>query len=229
MTRTALITGSNRGIGFEICRQLARQKLRVILTARDSQLGANAAGKLQAEGLDVVFELLDVEDERSVRDCGRRLREYGITVDVLINNAAIYPQGALLSLETETLWEAMSLNFLGAFRVCRAFMPAMVKAGYGRVVNMSSGYGSFHQGLGGPAAYSLSKAALNAFTLKLAREVPETVKVNAACPGWVRTRMGGSDAPRSVEEGADTAVWLATLPGDGPTGGFFRNRKPISW
>lgn len=229
MTRTALVTGGNRGIGLEICRQLARKGLKVILTARDSRLGEDAADVLRAEGLDVIFERLDVADEASVRDCARRLREADIAVDVLANNAGIYPQGELLSLETKTLSETMSVNFLGAFRTCRAFVPAMIEAGYGRVVNISSGYGSFHEGLGGSAAYSLSKAALNALTLKLSREVPDQVKVNAACPGWVRTRMGGDSAPRSVEEGADTPVWLATLPDDGPTGGFFRNRKPISW
>lgn len=229
MTRTALVTGGNRGIGFEICRQLARKGLKVILTARDSRLGADATGELRMEGLDVMSEQLDVADEASVCDCARRLREAGILVDVLVNNAGIYPQGKLLSLETEILSEAMTVNFLGAFRICCAFVPAMIEAGYGRVVNLSSGYGSFHEGLGGPAAYSLSKAALNALTLKLSQEVPDRVKVNAACPGWVRTRMGGDSAPRSAEEGADTAVWLATLPDDGPTGGFFRNRKPISW
>jgi NAD(P)-dependent dehydrogenase (short-subunit alcohol dehydrogenase family) len=105
----------------------------------------------------------------------------------------------------------------------------MIARGYGRIVNLSSGYGSFAEGLEGPAAYSLSKAALNALTVRLAREARGDVKVNAACPGWVRTRMGGDTAPRAVEEGANTIVWLATLPADGPSGGFFRDRRAISW
>lgn len=105
----------------------------------------------------------------------------------------------------------------------------MVERGYGRAVNVSSGYGSFAEGLEGPAAYALSKVALNAHTLRLASEVSGDVKVNAACPGWVRTRMGGSGATRSVEQGADTIVWLATLDGDGPSGGFFRDRERIGW
>ena len=227
--RTALVTGGNRGIGFEACRQLARSGLRVVLTARDPDLGTAAASQLVEEGLDVQFTSMDVGDERSVAECARELGEARIQVDVLVNNAGTYPEGALLSLDTEKLVDAFRINFLGAFWTCRAFVPAMIDSGYGRVVNVSSGYGSFAEGLEGPPAYSLSKAALNALTFKLASEVPGHVKVNAMCPGWVRTRMGGPDAPRSVEQAADTLVWLATLPDDGPTGGFFRDRRPISW
>jgi NAD(P)-dependent dehydrogenase (short-subunit alcohol dehydrogenase family) len=227
--RTALVTGGNRGIGFEACRQLARSGLRVVLTARDPDLGTSAARQLVEEGLDVLFAPMDVGDEQSVAECARELGEASIQVDVLVNNAGISPGGALVSLSTDKLVDAFRVNFLGAFWTCRAFVPAMIDAGYGRVVNVSSGYGSFAEGLEGPPAYSLSKAALNAFTCKLAREVPGHVKVNAMCPGWVRTRMGGPDAPRSVEQAADTLVWLATLPDEGPNGGFFRDRRPISW
>jgi NAD(P)-dependent dehydrogenase (short-subunit alcohol dehydrogenase family) len=227
--RTAIVTGGNRGIGFEACRQLARSGLRVVLTARAAELGTAAARQLVDEGLDVQFTPMDVGDERSVAACARKLGEARIHVDVLVNNAGISPEGALLSLATEKLVDAFRVNFLGAFWTCRAFVPAMIEAGYGRVVNVSSGYGSFAEGLEGPPAYSLSKAALNAFTCKLASEVPGHVKVNAMCPGWVRTRMGGPDAPRSVEQAADTLVWLATLANDGPTGGFFRDRRAISW
>ncbi len=227
--RTALVTGGNRGIGFEACRQLARAGLRVVLTARDPGLGTAAAQQLAGEGLDVRFAAMDVGDEASVAECARQLGEAGIGVDVLINNAGVSPEGALLSLPTEKLLDALRVNFLGAFWACRAFVPAMIDAGYGRIVNVSSGYGAFSRGLEGPPAYSLSKAALNAFTLKLAAELPAQVKVNAMCPGWVRTRMGGSEAPRSVEQAPDTLVWLATLPEDGPSGGFFRDRRPVPW
>jgi NAD(P)-dependent dehydrogenase (short-subunit alcohol dehydrogenase family) len=118
---------------------------------------------------------------------------------------------------------------MGAFFCCRAFTPAMVRAGWGRVVNVSSHFGSFAAGLEGAPAYSISKAAMNALTVKLAEALPGGVKVNAMSPGWVRTRMGGAGADRSVEEGCDTIVWLATLPDDGPTGGFFMDRRPLAW
>jgi NAD(P)-dependent dehydrogenase (short-subunit alcohol dehydrogenase family) len=150
-------------------------------------------------------------------------------VDVLVNNAGVYGGGSLLSTAVEDLRRAFDTNFWGAVWACRAWVPKMVERGYGRVVNVSSGYGSFAEGLEGPAPYALSKAALNALTLRLASEVSGDVKVNAVCPGWVRTRMGGKGARRSVEEGAETIVWLATLGRDGPTGGLFRDRERIEW
>ena len=124
---------------------------------------------------------------------------------------------------------SLDVNLMGALRTARAFMPAMVARGWGRVVNVSSIWGSFAKGLGGPPGYSVSKAALNALTVQLAREAGGGILVNAMCPGWVRTRMGGSNASRSPAEGADTAIFLATLPDDGPTGGFFSDRTPIAW
>ena len=174
-------------------------------------------------------EVLDVSSERSVWLCAARLERTEERVDVLVNNAAIYPPGSLVGTSPEVLRETLAINFLGAVWTCQAFVPGMLRRRYGRVVNVSSGSGSMAEGLEGPAAYCLSKAALNAFTVKLASEVRGDVKVNAVCPGWVRTRMGGRRAPVSVERGAETAVWLATLPVDGPSGGFFRNRRPIAW
>lgn len=228
--RTALVTGANRGIGFEVCRQLGHKGLRIILTARNPERGERAAARLQTEGLDVRFELMDVSDRGPIVACADRLRRGGLHVDVLVNNAAIYPTGPVLKTTPETFCETLDTNFLGAVWTCQAFVPAMLRAGYGRIVNVSSGYGAFAEDLEGPAAaYSLSKAALNALTLRLARELRGDVKANAVCPGWVRTRMGGPGATVSVADGADTVVWLATLAASGPNGGFFRERRSIPW
>ena len=227
MDHTALVTGANRGIGLEACRQLARSGLRVVLTARDPDRGADTAEALRNEGLDVSFEELDVTDGGSVEACARRLSDAGIEVDVLVNNAGVYPTEGVFSISEETFERALEINTVGPFRTCRTFVPAMVRRGYGRVVNVSSG-GSFGEGIG-PVAYGASKAAQNALTVKVAEAVRGDVKVNAMCPGWVRTEMGGSGALRSPVQAADTLVWLATLPTDGPNGSFFRDRKPIPW
>jgi len=226
--RTALVTGGNRGIGLEACRRLAKAGLRVVLTARDAERGEEASEALREGGLDVFFEQLDVADGGSVEACARRLSEGGTEVDVLVNNAGVYPAEGVFSVDEETFERAMNINTLGPFRTCRAFVPAMVRRGYGRVVNVSSGGGSFGEGIG-PVAYGASKAALNALTVKVAEAVRGDVKANAMCPGWVRTEMGGQGAPRSPAEAADALLWLATLPPDGPNGGFFRDRRPIPW
>ena len=218
--RVALVTGGNRGIGFEVCRQLAGQGLRVLLGARDATLGKKAATQLGVEAVK-----LDVADPASVTAAAKRVG----AIDVLVNNAGVYPSGKVLDSDPSPWRECFNVNFFGALWTCRAFVPGMLERGYGRVVNVSSGYGAISEGLEGPAPYSVSKAALNALTIKLASEMGGDVKVNAACPGWVRTRMGGPGASSSVEQGADTIVWLATLPADGPSGGFFRHRRAIPW
>jgi NAD(P)-dependent dehydrogenase (short-subunit alcohol dehydrogenase family) len=228
VTRTALVTGGNRGIGFEACRQLAGAGMNVVLAAREPERGEQAAQELRDEGLDVAYARLDVADSHSVEDCARRLADAGTEVDALVNNAGVYPTEGVFSVSEETFEMALEVNTLGPFRTCQAFVPMMFQRGYGRVVNISSGGGSFGEGLG-PAAYAVSKAALNALTVKVAQAVRGDVKVNAMCPGWVRTDMGGSGAPRSTEEAADTLVWLATPSKGGPNGGFFRDRKPIPW
>ena len=229
MARTALVTGGNRGIGLEACRELARVGHAVVLTARSETSGKRAAQTLAKEGLDVRFEAMDVADEDSVAACAKRLAAARVHVDMLVNNAGVYPNGSLPDLATETMMAAIQTNFLGAFWCCRAFMPAMIRARWGRVVNVSSHFGSFDEGLPGAPAYSISKAALNALTVKLAEAAPSSVKVNSMCPGWVKTRMGGAGADVTVEEACDTLVWLATLPDNGPTGGFFRDRRVIHW
>lgn len=228
MLRTALVTGGNRGIGLEVCRQLARLGHRVILTARDAERGASAASALAGEG-DVRFERVDVSDEDAVFACAERLKAAGFAVDVLVNNAGLYPAGRLLETSPKVFREALDVNFLGALWTSLAFVPGMQRRRWGRVVNVTSGYGFLKDGVPGPGAYALSKSALNALTVKLASEAGRGVKVNTADPGWVRTRMGGSAAPRTVEDGAAGIVWLATLPDDGPSGGFFRDRRRIAW
>ena len=226
---TAVVTGANRGIGLEVCRQLSRNGIDVILTGRDASAVATAVADLRGDGLGVVGEVLDVASEASVAACASRVEEQGRRVDVLVNNAGVYPDGDLLTSPAPAITDAMAVNFFGALWTARAWMPGMNRRGFGRIVNVTSGYGSFAEGLEGPAAYAISKAALNALTVRLSQEASGDVKVNAVCPGWVRTRMGGRGAPKSVEQGADTIVWLATLPGDGPSGGLFRNRKPVPW
>jgi NAD(P)-dependent dehydrogenase (short-subunit alcohol dehydrogenase family) len=150
-------------------------------------------------------------------------------VDTLVNNAGVLHEGPLLDLTDAQIAEAVMVHLTSPIRIIRSVVGNMVRGGYGRIVNVSSGWGSFAEGMGGPGDYGITKAALNALTVRLAKELPAAVKVNAMCPGWVRTRMGGEGATRTPDEGADTAVWLATLPDDGPTGGFFRDRKPIEW
>lgn len=227
--RTALVSGGNRGIGLEICRQLGARGLRIVLGARDLRLGRQAAGELRAAGIAVRVEQLDVADERSVQACVRRLGRARIAVDVLVNNAGVYEHGTLLRLQTEALRRSLDTHLLGPWWLARALMPGMQRRAYGRIVNLSSEYGSFAHGLGGAPAYAISKAALNALTLRLAQEAGPGVKVNSVCPGWVRTRIGGPEAPRDVAQGARTPVWLATLPEKGPNGGFFRDRRRFSW
>jgi NAD(P)-dependent dehydrogenase (short-subunit alcohol dehydrogenase family) len=229
--RTALVTGANRGIGLEVCRQLAATGLRVILTARDGAR-ADAAAATLADSGEVVAATLDVTDEHSVSTLAADLSRRGLQVDVLVNNAAVLVGESIGVLETavEDLRATFETNLFGAVLVSQAFVPSMIARRYGRVVNVSSQAGQLLSMKTYAPAYSMSKAALNAFTRQLASAAHgRNVLVNSADPGWVRTAMGGPSAPRSVEQGADTLVWLATLPAKGPTGGFFSDRKPIDW
>ncbi len=232
MARVALVTGANRGIGFEICRQLGRLGMQVVLTSRDEAKGEQAAKTLKAEGADIVYHPLDVASEDSVEMVWRFVRDRFGRLDVLVNNAGVYPDEgvSIFDISLNLLHETMAINTYGPFLMCKAFVPGMRKQNYGRVVNMSSGYGSITDMGGYTGAYKMSKVALNALTRIVAGELRGTnVKVNVMDPGWVRTDMGGRGASRSPEQGADTAVWLATLPDDGPTGGFFYDRKPTAW
>lgn len=217
MGGTALVTGGNRGIGRAIAAGLVARGCAVTITARDPAEGAAAAAALGCHWV-----------EADLRRPETLTRFQGADFDILVNNAGILPQGSLLE-NPGGFFEAMAVMVEGPFRLILALAPGMAARGYGRIVNVSSGWGAFAEGLGGPNAYGIAKAALNALTKALPRDLPSNVKVNAMCPGWVRTRMGGPNATRSPEEAADTAIWLATLPEDGPTGGFFRRRQPIAW
>jgi len=230
--RVALVTGANRGIGRAVAHGLAEHGLTVLLTARTLAAAESAAADLGPRGLRVAPHQLDVTQQRSVD----RLRpaveaEFG-RLDVLVNNAGAYYDDAqhATTADLAIVHAALDVNLIGAWRMCQAFVPLMRRRRYGRVVNVSSGAGTFRNQDAGTPAYSVSKAALNMLTVKLAAELHGAgVLVNAACPGWVRTDMGGPDADRSPEEGADTPVWLATLPDGGPTGTLFRDRRPIPW
>ena len=225
--RTALVTGGNRGIGLAVCKGLAQRCIDVIVTSRDVEAGREAISEI---GDRVSVEYFNARDHDSVDELVSRLDQRGVCVDVLVNNAAIYPAADALLVDDATISDAWEVNVMAPWRLIRRLTPGMVSRGYGRIVNISSGSGSLSTG-GDPAhaSYAVTKSALNALTVNLARTIPSTVKANAMCPGWVRTRMGGEGAPRTPDEGADTAIWLATLPDDGPTGGFFRDRRPIDW
>jgi len=232
--RVAVVTGANRGIGLEICRQLARrQDLRVVLTARNEAKGSAAAQKLRDEGLDVEFYPLDVTSEQSVKTFADWLEGTCKRCDILVNNAGIVadPRGSrFLDSKLAIYRQALDTNVFGPLLLAQALVPFMKKNRYGRIVNISSGQGQLSDMGAGTPAYRVSKTALNALTRVLAAEFAGSgILVNSMCPGWVRTDMGGPGAPRTVEQGADSAVWLATLPDDGPNGGFFRDRKPIAW
>lgn len=232
-SRIAVVTGANRGLGREIARQLLRRGLQVVLTSRDPARGEAAAEALRGEGLAPRFHPLDVtEDAGAVALRDWLDRSYG-RIDVLVNNAGVMLDGGGMSLGAlplDILGRTLEVNLYGALRVTQALLPLMRRHGYGRIVNMSSGLGQLADMRSGTPAYRISKTALNALTRILAAELAgSNIKVNALCPGWVRTDLGGPNATKSVEEGADTAVWLATLPDDGPSGGFFRERQPIPW
>src|ERR671915_175432 len=215
--QVALVTGSNRGIGFEIAKQLAMKKIEVILTSRDSANGEAAVRKIARDGVKKVVAMkLDVSNQVSVDNLLDKVEKTFGRLDILVNNAAILIDKhnvVASNADLETVKATLETNLIGAWRMCKAFIPLMKKNGYGRIVNVSSGAGQFeYMATSGGywPAYSVSKTSLNAL-----------------CPGWVRTDMGGSNAPRSVEEGAAIPVWLATLPDGGPTGQNYYDKKQI--
>lgn len=228
--KTALVTGANKGIGFEVVRQLARQGFRVFLGARNAKAGRDAAEKLSAEG-DVVFLEIDVSNEKSIRAAAEELSGQSDHLDVLVNNAGILldeDKGAL-TITPDIFETTLRTNTLGPWLVAKAFTSLLTKSREPRIVNVSSGGGQLEDGADGWApSYCVSKTALNGVTVQLAAALPEFA-VNSVCPGWVRTDMGGENATRSVGEGAATIVWLATKAPHDLTGKFVKDRKVIPW
>lgn len=237
--QVALVTGSNRGIGFEIAKQLAMKKIQVVLTSRNSANGEAALKRLTRDdgGIKKVVPMqLDVTNQVSVDRLLNKVEKTFGRLDILVNNAAILidrDDVVASSTDLETVKTTLETNLIGAWRMCKAFIPLMKKNNYGRIVNVSSGAGEFeYMATSGGywPAYCVSKASLNALTVMLASELRGTnILVNAVCPGWVRTDMGGPNATRSVEEGAATPVWLATLPDGGPTGCNYYDKEQTSW
>ena len=231
-TRVAVVTGGNRGIGREIVRQLASQGVTTVLTARDLGKAEIAAASFEHDGLPVVPRRLDVTHQQTVDALAASLEAEPGRLDVLVNNAGVSIDEGASGVEPDfdLIRATLETNLFGAWRVTAALLPLMRRGGYGRIVNVSSGSGQLDDMWGGSPGYRVSKTSLNVMTKILAHELAGTgILVNCCCPGWVETDMGGPNAQRTVEEGADTPVWLATLPDDGPTGGFFRDRKPIPW
>jgi len=244
----AVVTGGNRGIGREICRQLAEQGFHVILTARDTAKGREAVKALKQElgpkAGPVEFFRLDVTDAKRIRTLARHLERKHGGCDVLVNNAGIYLEGGydaegspIDSIQSEPMSkvrQTMETNLYGPLQLIQAILPMMKRHKRGRIVNVSSGSGQLTDIGVGEAGYRIAKTGLNAVTAIFAAELKTDPKakdilVNCMCPGWVKSDMGGPYATRSLAEGADTAVWLATLPKGGPKGGFFRDRKLIPW
>lgn len=228
--KTVLITGANRGIGFEIARQLAARGFHIVIGVRSEQQGQKAQRELEQAGRVSVL-VLDVSNSKSIAIAASKFAPIG-QLDVLVNNAGIYPDDGLsvLTISREQMVSTFQTNTFGALETTQAFLPYLKKASPARVINVSSGYGQIDGLSADVPSYCLSKLALNGITIMLAEALKEhRVAVNAMCPGWVRTDMGGSAAPRSVGEGADTAVWLATEADQNLTGKFFRHRKEIPW
>ena len=227
--RIAVVTGGNRGIGREVCRQLAAQGLKVVLTARDGDKARQATEELEG---DLVPFALDVTDPEGPARLTEFLERETGGVDVLVNNAGVFLDRSHggLNIPMEIVHETLEINVVGPWRLSQAVVPLMKRRGYGRIVNVSSGLGAMSEMSGGYPSYRVSKVSLNALTRIFADELRGTnILVNAVCPGWVQTDMGGPGAPTPVEQGADTIVWLATLPDGGPTGKFFRDRRQITW
>jgi NAD(P)-dependent dehydrogenase (short-subunit alcohol dehydrogenase family) len=224
----AVVTGANRGIGHEVVRQLAADGYIAVLGSRDQGKGERAAAEIGLDG--VIARQLDVSDDDSVREAGMWIEESLGRADVLVNNAAILydTSNRATDVSLDVIREALETNLFGAWRMAQALLPMLLRSPHPRIVNVSSGGGSLSTMGGGTPAYSVSKASLNALTRLLAGELRGRVLVNSVCPGWVATDMGGPGG-RPLQQGAAGVVWAATLPDDGPSGGFFRDGREVPW
>ena len=228
-TKIALVTGGNRGIGYEIAQGLLAKEYQVIITARSLDKAQQAGSKLQGKVIPVE---LDISSDRSIQAAFENVKQKIDRLDVLVNNAGIYPDEGvdILTIDRELLNLTLNTNTFGAIQVTQAFLPLLEKSSDARVINMSSGMGSLDGLITTAPSYCLSKLALNGATIMLAESLQtKGIAVNSMCPGWVRTDMGGSSAPRSPEQGADTAIWLATEAPHHETGKFWRDRAEISY
>ncbi len=237
--KIAVITGANKGLGFEVTRQLAKNGILVILTSRDEQKGKEALDKFKSEGLAGYYHQLDITDQNSINEFVKHMTEGIGKIDILINNAGILPEEgsssqnkvvSIFDIPFENIHSAFNTNTLGPLRLIRSIIPIMSPDG--RIVNVSSTMGQLTHMESAYPAYSISKAALNVVTKIASEELKENtdITVNSVCPGWVKTDMGGPKAPKSIEDGADTIVWLALgANGTNPTGKFFRDREEIEW
>lgn len=238
--RVALVTGANRGIGLAVASRLARLELTVIIGARDEKNGKEAEKRLTHNGLDAHFTLIDVSNPTSIMAALGRIDDIFGRLDVLVNNAGIMidTETGILELSLGLLQKTLETNTFGPLLLSQGCVPLMQRHNYGRIVNLSSTLGALSEIINPESkykelmspAYRLSKVMLNGITALLAQELRDSnILVNSVCPGWVRTDLGGPRAPILPEEAAETPVWLATLPDDGPTGGFFREHQPIPW
>lgn len=231
--KIALVTGGNRGIGLEICQQLAKAGCHVFLGSRSLENGQKAREQNPDTANNIEALALDVNSQSSVEEAITKIEQRFGRLDILVNNAGVMldvSNSSVFELKPETLQDTLNTNLFGPLRLTQAAIALMKKHDYGRIVNLSSGLGQLSEMGGGYAAYRISKTSLNALTRIVHAELNHSkIKINAMCPGWVKTDMGGPNAQRSVDQGADTAFWLATLPETGPSGLFFRDRQAIDW
>lgn len=229
MTRIAMVTGGNRGIGLEIVKGFSKQGYKVILACRDEEQGKASLEDIEAPDVHVIE--MDLSSQPSIDEGFTQATAVFGDIDILVNNAGVLVNKPGIESSSEELSVSMQVHVNGPYSLIQKALPAMQERGFGRIINLSSGWGAFNENMEGPLPYAISKAALNALTFNLAAtlESNDNVTINSVCPGWVHTRMGGSDAPRTPEQGADTVIWLGTQEEGCPNGKFFRDRKEIKW